>query len=541
SSPPQTNMNDQVVQLITNLNQEIVELQKQLQLHVAEKAKWDEEWKELMALLLAFQSTKNDTQKETTIKTKKETKKPNVPPAPAPVSQKSGDGSSSADSIHAPAAKLSYAKTAAKNLAPQKPKRLKVSLETIQRTFTAPSGPSAYTFVYLSCRHHLRHSQVRQFLGVLKVQQSCVIDIQFPTHGTIALLVHTNYKNELVGLLTQNKVPVKPAFDPMNAEILGDSKLASGTITEPFLSTTESHLRLPQKLFEQYLQQRRPGQLTDKPAPGPLTVADFQDPDTKSTPSDADLTMEDSSRQPVELFELCSQNSVDILLVTETFLSKGKIPSCPWKQIHNYGQVISRVNCRGGLSFFIRPDFPYPYKEYPITNPDTLSIGIGQYTLHGLYLPPKLDLETARQRYSTLPLDEHTLILRDFNTRLGRCMGDTCVTPHRQDHFEAWLDDHGLTLWNVELAYGVNTFEGDHRRSIINYFILNEPQFLLPKLVIRDEVDLLRSDHYLCEFSFLPATDLPTLPPTDAACRQWRLQRLSDPKVKERYVNLFEE
>ncbi|KAF7720411.1 hypothetical protein EC973_009191, partial [Apophysomyces ossiformis] len=226
------------------------------------------------------------------------------------------NGSSTADSIHAPAKKLSYAKTVAKNIAPQKPRKLKVTLETIQRTLTAPSGPSQYTFVYLSCRHHLRHSQVRQFLGVLKVQQSRIIDIQFPARGTIALLVHTDYKNELIGLLTQNKVPVKPAFDPTNAEILGDPKLASGTITErtklarkiyedrmlrtclrlpshlgysimrAFTNTSETNLRLPQELMEHYIQQRRSTSTPNKTASEPLTIADFQDPATNSASSD---------------------------------------------------------------------------------------------------------------------------------------------------------------------------------------------------------------------------------------------------------------
>ncbi|KAF7720378.1 hypothetical protein EC973_009601 [Apophysomyces ossiformis] len=68
-----------------------------------------------------------------------------------------------------------------------------------------------------------------------------------------------------------------------------------------FVSTVEPNLRLSQELFEQYLQQRRPGQPTDKPAPETLTIADFQDPSTNSSPSDADLDMDDSGEIVIDV------------------------------------------------------------------------------------------------------------------------------------------------------------------------------------------------------------------------------------------------
>ncbi|KAG0162554.1 hypothetical protein DFQ29_003971, partial [Apophysomyces sp. BC1021] len=97
-----------------------------------------------------------------------------------------GEGSSIADSIHAPPAKLSYAQTAAKQIPDKKkkkpaPKKIQKkptpTLASVQRTLTDSPGPSQYAFVYLPCRHHLRHSAMRKFLGVLKVPQAQIIDI----------------------------------------------------------------------------------------------------------------------------------------------------------------------------------------------------------------------------------------------------------------------------------------------------------------------------------------------------------------------------
>ncbi|KAG0162868.1 hypothetical protein DFQ29_003612, partial [Apophysomyces sp. BC1021] len=155
---------------------------------------------------------------------------------------------------------------------------------------------------------------------------------------------------------------------------------------------------------------------------------------------------------------------------------------------------------------------------------------MGPYTLHGLYLAPSLSPSTAKERYENLSVDDCTLFLGDFNIRLAGRTGDNCGTSDRRRDFEAWLDKHGLTIWNAELAYGVRTFTSGRGSSIIDYFISTAEQFIAPELTIRDDVDVLQSDHHLCELSFLPAASIPALPPTDSVRRQWRLQRLADPK-----------
>ncbi|KAF7720609.1 hypothetical protein EC973_006994 [Apophysomyces ossiformis] len=378
------------------------------------------------------------------------------------------------------------------------------------------------------------------------------------------------FKSELVGLLAENKVPVKPAFDPTNADILGDPKIASRTAAErkkiaqkvysdrmlrtclrlphhlglsivrAFTNTIDATIRLPASAIEQYLAQRLSN--STKPASTTLSTADFQPPVDETSSSDADLAMDGSGEividRPVELFNVCIHDRIDILLVTETYLTSGQISPCPWTQVHNYAQVIDTECGLGGLFFFYRPDLPFHVSPLPIQNPDTLSLRVGPYVLRGLYLAPGLPPEVAQQRYHQLNVDDYTLLLGDFNIRLAERTGDARGTPSRRAAFEEWIDNHGLTIWNAELAWGTPTFDNERGQSIIDYFLFTRPQFLKSHLEIRDDLDLLQSDHHLCQFTFLPASTIPPLPSTNAVRQQWRLQRLADPKVKERYVNI---
>ncbi|KAF7720404.1 hypothetical protein EC973_009232, partial [Apophysomyces ossiformis] len=102
-----------------------------------------------------------------------------------------------------------------------------MSIAAAQRTLSEPVGPSQYDFVYIPCRHHLRHSAVRKLLTAIKVPQSRIIDIQFPAKGTVALLVHSDYKQQLLEILEKQKVTPKANFDPTAPTVIGDPKHAS--------------------------------------------------------------------------------------------------------------------------------------------------------------------------------------------------------------------------------------------------------------------------------------------------------------------------
>ncbi|KAI9320807.1 hypothetical protein BX666DRAFT_2131043 [Dichotomocladium elegans] len=122
----------------------------------------------------------------------------------------------------APASALKIA-----SAAPKKPAKTQAV-----RAFQEASGPSQYTFVYIPCRRHLCHHEVRQMLAVLKIPQSRVLDVQFPAKGTVALLVHTAFHDELVEKLKVDGVNPRQSFDPLAAEIVGNTEHANKPAAE---------------------------------------------------------------------------------------------------------------------------------------------------------------------------------------------------------------------------------------------------------------------------------------------------------------------
>lgn len=68
-------------------------------------------------------------------------------------------------------------------------------------------------------------------LSTLKVQQSRVLDVQFPAKDTVALLAHSAFKAELVAKLAAEGVQERGAFDPLSPAVLADPKFANETAT----------------------------------------------------------------------------------------------------------------------------------------------------------------------------------------------------------------------------------------------------------------------------------------------------------------------
>ncbi|ORY89850.1 hypothetical protein BCR43DRAFT_421993, partial [Syncephalastrum racemosum] len=83
------------------------------------------------------------------------------------------------------------------------------------RLFSPPSGPQGYSFVYLHRSHRLSHSEVRKAMRDLDVDQSLIIDVNFPVKGVVGLLVHDAFTPELRERLRLAKIPLQD-FDPLD-------------------------------------------------------------------------------------------------------------------------------------------------------------------------------------------------------------------------------------------------------------------------------------------------------------------------------------
>ncbi|KAL7329729.1 hypothetical protein PS15p_204779 [Mucor circinelloides] len=163
-------------------------------------------------------------------------------------------------------------------------------------------------------------------------------------------------------------------------------------------------------------------------------------------------------------------NNIDILLLTETFLLKGDLFT-QWAQHHQYATISGDASKgNGGLTFLIRPHFPYYVHRSTDTTTSTtqqhhrLSIVIGNsLTIHGFYLPPALSFADYQTVLSSVDFNSTSSVicLGDFNTRLGIFTGDTRSTNPRCNYLLNWLTVHQANLWNRICTFGQPTFESN--------------------------------------------------------------------------------
>lgn len=94
------------------------------------------------------------------------------------------------------------------------------------RGFQEQSGETGYTFVYLRSPHRMPHSEVRKRLRVLGVSQARILDIHFPSKGTVGLLIHRSYEAELHECLKKHDITCKD-YNPIDSSALDDPKHAN--------------------------------------------------------------------------------------------------------------------------------------------------------------------------------------------------------------------------------------------------------------------------------------------------------------------------
>ncbi|KAG0754681.1 hypothetical protein G6F57_014352 [Rhizopus arrhizus] len=196
--------------------------------------------------------------------------------------------------------------------------------------------------------------------------------------------------------------------------------------------------------------------------------------------------------------------SSTLLFITETWLLSPSLLPTDWMQYHVYGVPVPSAN-RGsmGVTALVSPSCPFPVSQLPSPNRYTLSLKVGSFRIHCLYVPPPLSNSEFTNVLSSIPSLPNSFICGDFNARLGDLTGDALVSP-RGAAMARWLADRSLTVLNGPLAHGIPTWVGfrDDREmsSIIDMFLTNA-SLMSPRLDIASDLSL-GSDHRLLTLSF---------------------------------------
>ncbi|KAI8150216.1 hypothetical protein BJV82DRAFT_586283 [Fennellomyces sp. T-0311] len=134
----------------------------------------------------------------------------------------------------------SYASVTSRRLPPKKRTVNKLTgtpsekqVQWAQRVF-APSKETSteYTIVYMSSPRKTLHSEIRRALRLLGVAHERVIDVHFPAHGVVGLLVNKTYEQDLRTLLQKAKVKTNDDFNPISESAIGDAKWRAKSVEE---------------------------------------------------------------------------------------------------------------------------------------------------------------------------------------------------------------------------------------------------------------------------------------------------------------------
>jgi hypothetical protein len=120
-----------------------------------------------------------------------------------------------------------------KDAAQKQPKKPKISPAKLKKAatkfFVAPtirdqgeSTKAVYEFIYLPNKYRDRLSVVRRKLRHLGVDNGRILDIHYPARGTVALLLHSGYREEFEAVLKKHNLSPIENFDPTAATNVSD-------------------------------------------------------------------------------------------------------------------------------------------------------------------------------------------------------------------------------------------------------------------------------------------------------------------------------
>ncbi|KAG1534406.1 hypothetical protein G6F51_012116 [Rhizopus arrhizus] len=100
------------------------------------------------------------------------------------------------------------------------------------RGFQPVSGEQGFEYVYIPRSRRMTYTEARRRLSRLGVDSWRILDVCYPAHSVVGLLVHLQYKPALLSLLEKAKIPTLDTFDPLDPDNLADPKFDSVSAEE---------------------------------------------------------------------------------------------------------------------------------------------------------------------------------------------------------------------------------------------------------------------------------------------------------------------
>jgi hypothetical protein len=103
-------------------------------------------------------------------------------------------------------------------------------LATVARPFvTNQEGASGFKYVYIGRSRKITRADTRSRFKLVGIDNSRILDINFPAHGVIGVLVHLQYVDKFASIMKKIGADLISDFDPLDPTNLADPKYESYT------------------------------------------------------------------------------------------------------------------------------------------------------------------------------------------------------------------------------------------------------------------------------------------------------------------------
>ncbi|KAI9358444.1 hypothetical protein BD770DRAFT_427243 [Pilaira anomala] len=115
----------------------------------------------------------------------------------------------------------------------------------INKALSALSAPKTthqgFTYLYYQSKSRISRKTQRSNLTSLGVNNSRVLDIHYPSRTVVALLVHNDYREEIIMVLKKHGVSNLPDYTPTNHTTISDPQFKNLSTTEKSSLAIEKH------------------------------------------------------------------------------------------------------------------------------------------------------------------------------------------------------------------------------------------------------------------------------------------------------------
>lgn len=120
-------------------------------------------------------------------------------------------------------ASQSTAKPARAKRTPAKKVLSSTKLATVARPFvTSQDGPTGFKYVYIGRSRKITRADTRSRFKLVGIDNSRILDINFPAHGVIGVLVHLQYVEKFASVMKKIGADLINDFDPLDPANLAD-------------------------------------------------------------------------------------------------------------------------------------------------------------------------------------------------------------------------------------------------------------------------------------------------------------------------------